>query len=284
MSVRERLVRFARKPLPDKRDALRATLRRTFRMNAYAAEWHRLQALLTGPHAPPAVLQGHQDIYIAYRPDSDLHFSCYPEIALLSEKWTKNNIENNGGDLPRLYALMMNAKQVLNENVVGDIAELGVFQGNSAAVFAHYARNYGRQLFLFDTFRGFDRRDLVEGDRSRLVEFANTSLAHVRDFVGDNNVHYVQGRFPESIPPDLYASQFCLVHIDCDLYKPAKAGLDFFYARLSPGGLLIIHDYGNPYWGGVKRAVDEFCGVIPERPVVFGDKSGTAMIRKSIVT
>jgi O-methyltransferase len=103
----------------------------------------------------------------------------------------------------------------------------------------------------------------------------------VRDLVGDKDVRFVQGRFPQSIPPDLYASQFCVAHIDCDLYEPAKAGLEFFYPRLSPGGLLIVHDYANPHWDGIKRAMDEYCREIPERPLVFGDKSGTVMIRKS---
>jgi O-methyltransferase len=57
--------------------------------------------------------------------------------------------------------------------------------------------------------------------------------------------------------------------------------MEFFYPRLSPGGLLIVHDYANPHWDGIKRAVDEYCRLIPERLVVFGDKSGTVMIRKS---
>jgi len=91
----------------------------------------------------------------------------------------------------------------------------------------------------------------------------------------------VPGRFPQSIPPELHASRFCLAHIDCDLYEPAKAALEFFYPRLSPGGLLIVHDYANPYWQGIKSAVDEYCRQIPERPIVLGDKSGTAMIRKA---
>ena len=161
---------------------------------------------------------------------------------------------------------MMNVRQSSTKMLWEISAELGVYQGNSEAVLAHYARIHGRQLLLFDTFRGFDRRDLVGRDRS-----AYRSLTCAR-FVGDDNVHYMQGRFLESIPPDLYAYRFCLVHIDCDLYKSAKAGL------------LIIHDYVNPFWEGIKRAVDEFCGKIPERPVVFDDKSGTAMIWKSIVT
>lgn len=85
------------------------------------------------------------------------------------------------------------------------------------AAFAHYAREYDRQLFLFDTFEGFDQRDFVESDGLRPIEFSNTSITRVRDLVEDENVHYVQGWFPDLIPPDLYTSRFCFVHIDCGL-------------------------------------------------------------------
>ncbi len=290
MSIWQKLSRFARKPRSDKWAAINATLhsvgisaKARKQQRARARDQRRLHRLMTGAHAPPMVLQRNERTYLAYRPDSDVRFGRHPEMAQLSEKWIKYNITNNAGDLPRLYALVLNTKQVVEENIAGDIAELGVFRGNSAAILAHYARISGRKLLLFDTFEGFDRRDLVGRDKSRAVSFANTSLDVVRDVVGDEAVQFVQGRFPESIPPDLETSRFCLVHIDCDLYEPSKAGLEFFYPRLSPGGLMIVHDYANPCWVGIKDAVDEFCRNIPERPVIFGDKSGTAMIRKSAV-
>ncbi|MEO9190466.1 MAG: TylF/MycF/NovP-related O-methyltransferase [Acetobacteraceae bacterium] len=276
MPIIERLFRFARKPLPDKRAAITATLRGLFH-----ADPGRLHGLLTGAHAPPRVLQADEMMYLAYRPDSDVFFKRHSELAQLSDKWIRDNIINNAGDLPRLYALVLNIKHVLDDNVMGDLAELGVYRGNSAALLAHYARIYSRKVFLFDTFEGFDRRDIIGVDRSKPAAFADTSLDQVRELVGDDDVTFVQGWFPQSIPPDLYASRFCLVHIDCDLYAPAKAALEFFYPRLSPGGLLIVHDYASPAWRGIKRAVDEYCRAIPERPIIFGDKSGTAMIRKS---
>ena len=279
MPVIEKLSRFARKPLPDQWAAIRAT----FGVSAKATEQRHLHGLLTGAHAPPRVLQSDEKTYIAYRPDSDVRYKQHPEVAALSEKWIKDNLINNAGDLPRLYALILNIKQVLNDNIIGDMAELGVYRGNSAAFLAYYARTYNRAVLLFDTFEGFDQRDLVGVDESKSTEFEDTSLHDVRNLVGDKDVKFIQGRFPESIPPDLYTSRFCLAHIDCDLYEPAKAGLEFFYPRLSSGGLLIVHDYANPYWGGIKRAVDEYCCTIPERPIVFGDKSGTAMIRKSAI-
>jgi hypothetical protein len=279
LALRARIGRFTRKPLSEKLASIVANLSGFGQPGSSVPR--RRWRLLTGGHAPPLVFQANEQMYLAFRPDADAVFSHHPEIHLLSGKWVESNVANNAGDLPRLYALVLNAKQVLNEGIVGDLAELGVYRGNSAAVLAHYAREHGRALSLFDTFEGFDRRDLVGGDAAKHVEFDDTSVENVRELVGDRNVRFIPGRFPASIPTELTDSRFCLVHIDCDLYEPAKAGLEFFYPRLSPGGLMIVHDYANPYWGGMKQALDEFCTGIAERPIIFGDKSGTAMIRKA---
>jgi macrocin-O-methyltransferase TylF-like protien len=283
MSIREKLARLARKAPSDQWAAIKATVRSVYGSDTAAVERQQYHVLITGPHAPPRVLQNGNKIYVAYRPDADAIFMHHPEITQLSEKWIKNNVMNNAGDLPRLYALILNIKQVLVEHITGDMAELGVYRGNSAAVLAHYARQHSRRVWLFDTFQGFDERDLVGGDEAKPLVFGDTSIDQVRDIVGEDAVRFVKGRFPQSVPAELYESRFCLAHIDCDLYEPTKAGLEFFYPRLSPGGLLIVHDYANPWWDGIKRAVDEYCTVIPEKLVVFGDKSGTAMIRKSAV-
>ena len=229
---------------------------------------------------PPRVTQGRSPFYIAYRPDSDVKYGLHPELSQLSEKWVRNNVTNNAGDLPRLYSLILNVKQTLLDGVQGDLAELGVFRGNSAAVLAHYARAHGRTVYLFDTYQGFDERDLKGTDTSRPPRFEDTSLDLVQESVGVDSVRYVKGYFPNSIPSDLLDGRFSVVHLDCDLYEPMKAGLEFFFPRLSPGGLMIFHDYSGGYWEGAKRAVDEFVSTIAENLILLPDKSGTAMIRK----
>jgi hypothetical protein len=276
----DRMVRFWRKPPGEKLNALRATI-------GYVAvgkekrDRIRVRQTLSGQFVAPRALKGTSPLYLAYRPDAEFTFNEHPELVELSEKWAANNIESNAGDLPRLYALVLNVKQVLADAVPGHFAELGVYRGNSAAVLAHYARTYGRQLYLFDTFEGFDHRDLTDEDFGENRPFVDTSLAFVQDAVGTDSVHFVKGYFPTSIPPDVVGVHFCVVHLDCDLYEPMKAGLEFFYPRTLPGGLLILHDYANPHWPGVKQAVDEFVLSIPEDVVVLPDKAGTAIFRKS---
>jgi hypothetical protein len=203
MSIGTRLARFASKPRSDQLAAFKATVRSIFDMGSEAKERRRLYRILTGAHAPPRVLRAKEKLYLAYRPESDVIFSCYPEIAQLSEKWTKDNVHNNAGDLQRLYALILNIKQILDENIAGDMAELGVFRGNSAAVLAHYARLHGKKLLLFDTFEGFDRRDLVGVDDSPTPQFDDTSLDQVRDLVGDEAVRLSKADFLNRYRPIL---------------------------------------------------------------------------------
>ena len=101
MSLLEKLARFARKPSSDQWVAIKATYRSILSAYANAVERRRFRGLITGAHALPRVLQTRERLYIAYRPDSDVHFKRYPEITQLSDAWVKNNIVNNAGDLPR---------------------------------------------------------------------------------------------------------------------------------------------------------------------------------------
>jgi hypothetical protein len=278
--ARRRLARFLRKSPRDQILAMRSMLAHLLRPDPLA----RAAARLQGTFAPARVLRTQQPLYLAWRPDSDFHSRQYPELPALLDSWLHDNVRNNAGDLARLYALAFNLRQLMAEGVPGDCAELGVFRGNSASVIAHYARRAGKTTYLFDTFAGFARSDLdASVPESLITAFDDTGVERVARLVGREGVEFCQGHFPASIPPALHDARFCLVHIDCDLYAPARAALEFFYPRLNPGGMLILHDYANPTWEGIRRAADAFLADRPERLVLLPDKSGTAMLRKAML-
>jgi hypothetical protein len=278
------LSRFLTKSPGDKKAAVIATLRHHYRRLAgRPTRWQddgKLRRSIAGPMTLPQVLHSDSRTYIAWRPDADIDFDHLPELRDLAPQWISGNAFYGAGDLPRLYALSMNVRQVLSEGIQGSFAELGVYRGNSAAVLAHYARSAGRRLFLFDTFAGFDSRDLRGVDENMEAAFGDTSMELVRRTVGDGATTYVKGYFPQSMTAEAAAEAYAVVHLDCDLYEPMRAAIAFFYARLAPGGLIIVHDYANPCWVGVKQAIDEFMATVPEQLVVIPDKCGTAMIRR----
>ncbi len=223
--------------------------------------------------------KGSNPAFHAYYPDG---MGSFPDLTDLYRRWIRGNKTNNNGDAMRFMALMLNVRQLQTDGIEGDFAELGVWKGNSAAILAHFASQSGRRLFLFDTFSGFDRRDLVGVDQIQHRDFSDTSIEGVRETVGNpGHTTYLQGFFPDTITDEVRERQFALAHIDCDLYEPMKAALAFFYPRMPKGGMLILHDYSSGSWAGAPRAIDEFTKATGEYITLWPDKSGTAMIRKS---
>ena len=189
----------------------------------------------------------------------------------------------NYPDKIRLYNFWLQIQRLEKDNVPGDIAELGVYKGESARLLHLMAPQ--RTLHLFDTFEGFTSRDLEPetGEASTYTNnhFADTSIAKVLKKINAdaNKVVVHQGHFPQSVV-GLENSSYALVNLDADLYNPTKAGLEYFYPKLSTGGIILIHDY-NHKWEGLVKAVDEFVDNIPEHLILVPDLDSTVMILKA---
>lgn len=164
----------------------------------------------------------------------------------------------------------------------GAFAEVGVYRGDTARIL--HALDPQRPIYLFDTFNGFDASDLEgeEGEASEYTtaSFADTNTALVAERLGNSkNVHIIEGRF--QLTKHLVENQlFALVNLDADLAKPTAEALRFFYPRLLPGGVIIVHDY-NPKWPGLMHAVDEFLAEIPEEGVAIPDRDCSLLIVKN---
>ena len=78
----------------------------------------------------------------------------------------------------------------------------------------------------------------------------------VQEFLqGYPRVYLHKGIFPDAAQ-GLEKMPYSFVHIDVDLYESTKACLEYFYPQLTPGGILISHDYS--ILAGVKMAFTEF--------------------------
>ncbi len=188
-------------------------------------------------------------------------------------------------DVNRIWMFGQLAAMIARDEIDGAVAEFGVYKGKTAKLLRLLCPE--RDLYLFDTFEGFDDRDLgddgvdASGRRALDGAFKDTSEAAVRAFVGEcASTHYMPGWFPDSagdLPRD---TRFALVHVDCDLEQPARAALEWFWPRLSPGGAMIFHDHGSGHWPGIARAMDSFFADTPWSPVPMPDFSGSAIVRK----
>lgn len=155
----------------------------------------------------------------------------------------------------------------------GEVAECGVYQGGSAkllaSVFNHFAPH--KKIFLFDTFEGMPETDPLR-DLHKKGDFSDTSFDHIKQFLNDcNNTSIYKGLFSENFS-NIKNYRFSLVHIDCDIYDSVKECCEFFYSKMTRGGVAIFDDYGFASCPGTKIAVDEFFNNKSEKVIVLPTK------------
>ena len=165
------------------------------------------------------------------------------------------------------------------EGVPGAAAELGVYRGGFARCINALLPE--RTLYLFDTFSGFAESEsescgagFVEAHRNTDEELVLSVLPHPEKAV------LRAGLFPKTAA-GLEDERFALVSLDVDLKESSYEGLRFFLPRLSDGGYLLLHDYGNPRLPGVRAAVERYeaeRGKLCAVPLC--DVSGTLVICK----
>lgn len=138
------------------------------------------------------------------------------------------------------------------------VAEAGVFAGDFAK---EINRKFPfRKLHLFDTFSGFDERDLkkeYQYSKAKEGDYSLTSEALVlskMEFKENCIIH--KGYFPETA--NGLEEKYCFVNLDLDLYEPTKKGLHFFSNYMEKGGIILVHDYFADNFEGPRIAVDEF--------------------------
>ncbi len=170
-------------------------------------------------------------------------------------------------DYVRERTVELCSKEILERNIKGEIAEVGVFRGEMAARLNVLFPD--RKLYLFDSFEGFKKdeaqAELAAGNCSQdFVDiYSDTSVDLVmKKMKHPENVELYKGFFPESL--NGLEQIFAFVSIDVDFEQSIYDSLVYFYPRLVQGGYIFIHDYNGNVFAetsplkGVKCAVNRY--------------------------
>ena len=157
----------------------------------------------------------------------------------------------------------------------GARAECGVYRGATGLLLAHVWRSrqpgfQGEDLYLIDSYSGTsaslaqDRIPVRDaGGATRMDDFfpagkTDTSPELVRGFFKEYpKVNICAGWIP-AVFATLPERDWAFVHLDLSLYEPTLASLEYFYPRLTKGGVILCD--GSIFCPGVAQAWEEFCG------------------------
>lgn len=167
----------------------------------------------------------------------------------------------------RLNNIRTCVESVLREGVPGDFLEAGVWRGGAsifarALLVAHRAAE--RRVWVADSFRGLPPPDpgypADAGDTHHKVTDLAVDMVTVRNHFAlfgllDEGVRFLPGWFAETLP-SAPLERLAVLRIDGDMYESTMTALNALYDRVSPGGYVIIDDYGA--LPACRLAVEDF--------------------------
>lgn len=194
--------------------------------------------------------------------------------------------------LRRLRHLRRCVEDVLARGVPGDLMECGAWRGGATILMRGVLAAYSltdRCVWVADSFAGLPPPDVARfpadaGDAHHTHAELAVSLQRVRENFRrygllDGRVMFLPGWFRDTLP-GAPVGRLALLRLDGDMYESTMVALESLYERLSPGGYLIVDDYGGI--AQCRRAVHDFRearGVRePIRPI---DWSGIYWVRES---
>ncbi len=179
------------------------------------------------------------------------------------------------------------ANDIREKNIPGAVAELGVFKGHFASLINEHFSD--RNIYLFDTFEGFDEteaneelerrrcdEDFIKGHKDTSVQLMLKNLPH------PDKAIVCKGFFPHSVSVQASGEKYAFVSLDVDFEESMYQGLKFFYPRMAKQGVIFVHDYNTYYLEGVRDAIkryeDDENIVLCKVPIA--DRAGTLIITK----
>ena len=176
--------------------------------------------------------------------------------------------------------LLQELTKTLTHNIPGDVVEFGCYKADTSVLYQKLLESMGygvpiqpenqaaqasqKILWLYDSFEGlpaktrednsaagdaFQAGELLVTKREVIEKFKKMGLKLPKikkAFFDDLDIIY---DIPEKIS---YA------FLDGDLYQSIKTSLRLVADKMSPGSVIIVHDYNNPELPGSARAVDEW--------------------------
>lgn len=165
----------------------------------------------------------------------------------------------------RMRSLEEMCVKAIEAGVPGDFIECGVWRGGACILMRAVLKalaDPARVVWVADSFRGLPKPELIQDANDK--HWMNPELAVSRGQVEanfrkygllDERVKFLEGWFKDT----LWGSpirQLAVLRLDGDMYQSTMTCLVDLYARVSPGGYVIVDDYGAV--SACREAVSDF--------------------------
>ncbi len=186
-----------------------------------------------------------------------------PEARRYGRRWPTEALTMVGSE--RLSSLEQLCLAAIHQNIRGDFVECGVWRGGCSILMRGVLvalEDKVRRVWLFDSFEGLPKPTLPQDRDDRLWEIDHLRVTlesvqtNFRTFgLLDEHVLFQKGWFKDTLPV-AKVDHIAVLRLDGDMYESTIIALNSLYAKVSPGGWVIVDDYGAIE--ACRQAVNDF--------------------------
>ena len=167
-----------------------------------------------------------------------------------------------------LYLLDRILVEQSQRGFVGDVLEIGCYQGKSAIVLSNRLKS-SETMVVCDNFGVTDKdENLSEINRSYETKYRTIFQENFERFsTGEPRIHATDSR---ELPALLQPASFRLIHIDgSHLLEYARKDIATSIDALSPGGVIVLDDFRSQHTPGVALALWESVSLVNLQPFLL---------------
>lgn len=158
--------------------------------------------------------------------------------------------------------------QAVQEKVPGDLIETGVWRGGATILMRGVLAaldDTERTVWVADSFEGLPVPDVERYPADAGLDWSDVGVLKVgadavranfeRYGLLDDQVGFLEGWFADTLPA-APIDRLAVLRLDGDLYGSTMDALVALEPKVSPGGFVIVDDYGG--WESCRAAVDDY--------------------------
>jgi len=128
------------------------------------------------------------------------------------------------------------------------------------------AAGVDKKLYVYDSFEGLPPKTDEDGATPCEAGASAVSIEQFKKTFADAGVELpvINKGFFGDLADDKYPEEICFAFFDGDFYGSIMDSFNKVYHKMTPGGIILIHDYEYAPFPGVKKACDDFLKDKPE--------------------
>jgi hypothetical protein len=141
----------------------------------------------------------------------------------------------------RVFVACWAAQQA--KSVPGDFVECGVSRGGLARAVVEYVdfAHLDKTFYLLDSYRGIPE-EMKSTSAQLAFGYSECFEAVQQTFAQFPNVRVIRGIVPKTLT-EVDSNQIAYLSIDMNCVEPEIAAAEFFWDKISAGGLILLDDY-----------------------------------------